>query len=183
MFSDWIQSILIIILFSLFPMMDIFTNTMSDVQSNWSANRCNPVIMPFASQFAPKGTDITTSDNFSYCVQTLMSSFAPTILQPFSYLQSMSVNMMGDINSSLSSSTEQSSWMTFSVSNIVGSIYGVFLNVIIEFNLIVIKLLDVQGKLSGMITTILYIMTAVQYTFESMWNGVPGAMIKVLGKK
>jgi hypothetical protein len=112
-----------------------------------------------------------------------MSSFAPTILQPFSYLQSMSVNMMGDINSSLSSSTEQSSFMTFSVSNIVGSIYGVFLNVIIEFNLIVIKLLDVQGKLSGMITTVLYIMTAVQYTFESMWNGVPGAMIKVLGKK
>ena len=41
----------------------------------------------------------------------------------------------------------------------------------------------VQGKLTGMITVILYIMTTVQYTFESMWAGVPGKMIKVLGKK
>jgi len=183
MFSDWIQSIFIIVLFSIFPMIDAFTNTMKNVKLNWSANRCNPIMMPFASYFNPEGSDVNTSDNFSYCVQTLMSSFAPTILQPLNYLQSMTVDMMGDINGSLMASTEQSSWMTFSVSNIIGSIYGVFLNVIVEFNLIVLKLLDVQGKLSGMITTILYIMTAVQYTFESMWNGVPGAMIKAIGKK
>lgn len=183
MFSDWIQSIFIIVLFSIFPMIDVFTNTMKDVKLNWSANRCNPIMMPFASHFAPEGSDVNTSDNFSYCVQTLMSSFAPTILQPLNYLQSMTVDMMGDINGSLMASTEQSSWMTFSVSNIIGSIYGVFLNVIVEFNVIVLKLLDVQGKLSGMITTILYIMTAVQYTFESMWNGIPGAMIKAIGKK
>jgi large subunit ribosomal protein L2 len=43
--------------------------------------------------------------------------------------------------------------------------------------------LDVQGKVTGIITTILYIMTVVQYTFESMWNGIPGSMIKALGKK
>jgi len=46
-----------------------------------------------------------------------------------------------------------------------------------------LKLLDVQGKVTGIITTILYIMTVVQYTFESMWNGIPGSMIKALGKK
>ena len=183
MFSDWIQSILILVLFTMFPMFDAMTYSMKDIRSNWAANRCNPVMMPFANYFAPKGTEVNTADNFSYCIQSLMSSFAPTILQPFSYLQSMSVDMMGSINDSLASSTEQSSWMTFSVANILGSIYGVFLNVIVEFNLIVLKLLDVQGKLSGIITTILYIMTAVQLTFESMWNGVPGAMIKVLGKK
>ena len=183
MLSDWIQSIFIIVLCSLFPMMDIFINGMKSVQNDWNLYRCNPVMMPFVSSFAPAGSKITTSDNFSYCVQSLMSSFAPTIMQPFSYLQSMSVNMMGDINDSLASSTSQSSWMSFSVAGLLGSVYGVFLNVIVEFNLIILKLLDVQGKLSAMITTILYVMTAVQYTFESMWNGVPGKMIKALGKK
>jgi hypothetical protein len=139
--------------------------------------------MPFAGYFAPKGSPINTSDNFSYCVQTLMASFAPTILQPFSYLQSMSVDMMGSINDSLYSSTAETSSMKFSLSNIIGSIYGVFLNVIVEFNLIVLKLIDVQGKITGIITSILYIITVVQYTFESMWNGVPGSMIKALSKK
>jgi len=183
MFSDWVQSILIIFLFSMFPVVDAFTGAMKNVQSNWAANRCNPIMMPFASMIAPKGSDVNTSDNFAFCVQTLMASFAPTILQPFSYLQSMSVDMMGSINDSLLTNTEQSSWMTFSLSNIIGSIYGVFLNVIVEFNVIVIKLLDVQGKMAGVITSILYIMTVVQYAFESMWAGVPGAMIKAMGKK
>jgi hypothetical protein len=183
MFSDWIQSIFIIVLFSMFPIVDTFTGAMKNVQSNWAANRCNPIMMPFASFIAPKGSDVNTSDNFAFCVQTLMANFAPSILQPFSYLQNMSVDMMGSINDSLATNTAQSSYMSFSLSNIIGSIYGVFLNVIVEFNVIVIKLLDVQGKLTGIITSILYIMTVVQYAFESMWAGVPGAMIKAMGKK
>lgn len=182
MFSEWIQSIFIIGLFLLFPTVDALTGAMKDVQSNWTANRCNPVMMPFASFIAPKGSDVSTSDNFAFCVQTLMATFAPTILQPFSYLQNMSVDMMGSINDSLATNTEATSSMSFSLSNIIGSIYGVFLNVIVEFNVIVIKLLDVQGKLTGIITSILYIMTVVQYAFESMWAGVPGAMIKAMGK-
>jgi len=90
--------------------------------------------------------------------------------------------MMGSINDSLSSSTAQSSSMNTSMTNIFGSIYGIFLNVIVEFNVLVIKLMDTQGKISGIITTILYIMTAVQYTFESMWAGIPGKMIQTIGK-
>jgi len=165
----------------MFPIVDTFHGAMKDVQSNWAANRCNPIMMPFAGFIAPNG--VNTSDNFAFCVQTLMASFAPTILQPFSYLQNMSVDMMGSINDSLVTNTAQSSFMSFSFANIIGSVYGVFLNVIVEFNVIVLKLLDVQGKLTGVITSILYIMTVVQYAFESMWAGVPGAMIKAMGKK
>jgi hypothetical protein len=34
----------------------------------------------------------------------------------------------------------------------------------------------------AIIATIMYIMTTVMYTFESMWAGVPGAMIKTISK-
>jgi hypothetical protein len=183
MFSDWVQSIVIIILFSIFPMFDAITGGMQTIQDNWSLYRCSPVMLPFASYFAPKGTVITTQDNFSYCTQSMMASFAPSIMQPFSYLQSMTVDMMGSINDSLKSSNEQSSSFTFGTSSIFKSVFSVFVNMIIQFNILSIKMSDTQGKLTGIVTTIMYIMTAVQYTFESMWNGVPGAMIKVLGKK
>jgi hypothetical protein len=139
-------------------------------------------MMPFAGYFAPKGTTVSTQDNFSYCVQSMMANFAPSITQPFAYLQSMTVDMMGSINDNMLASTEQSSIFNFNVSNIFESIYGVFLNTVIEFNIIIIKLMDAQGKISGMITTILYIMTAVQYTFESMWDGIPGGMIRTIGR-
>jgi len=140
-------------------------------------------MLPFASYFAPKGTVITTEDNFAYCIQTMMASFAPSIMQPFSYLQSMTVDMMGSINDSMSASKTESANMKSNTSNVITSLYGVFQNIIIRFNLLNKKMANTQGKLTGIITTIMYIMTTVQYTFQSMWNGIPGAMIKTLGKK
>jgi len=177
---DWIKSILIISIFLLFIAIDSANSSLQSVQDNWSLYRCNPMMMPFATYFAPEGTNISASDNFSFCIQSMMTSFAPSITQPFEYLQSMSVDMMGSISDSTAASTEQSSGLRFSMSSIFGSIYGVFINVIVQFNVIVIKMMDVQGKISAVMTTLLYIMTAVQYTFESMWNGIPGKMIKML---
>ncbi len=182
MVSDWVQSIFIIVMFSVFLAVDTLNGSVKDVQDNWNLYRCNPLMMPFASYFAPKGTTVSTEDNFSYCIQNMMTNFAPTITQPFNYLQSMTIDMMGSINESTAASTSQSASLNFNMSSIFSSIYGVFLNIIIEFNIIIIKLLDAQGKISGIITTLLYIMTAVQYTFESMWDGIPGKMIQTIGK-
>ena len=182
MTTDWIQSIVIILLFSVFMLVDSINGGIKSIQQNWNMYRCNPIIMPLISLVAPEGSTVSTEENFQFCVQNMMSTFAPSLTQPLTYLQSMTVDMMGTLNDSVSSSNTQSSWMRFSLSGIIGSIYDVFLNVVVEFNIIVIKLLDTQGKLSGIIATLMYLMTAVQYTILSMYNGVPGAMIKVLSK-
>jgi hypothetical protein len=183
MFSEWVLSIFIIILFSIFPTFDAITGGMDTIRANWSLYRCNPVMLPFASSFAPKGTDITAEENFAYCTQSMMSGFAPNIMQPFAYLQSMTVNMMGSISDSLKFSGSQFSFFRFRASGIFQALFKVFMNIIIQFNILGIKMMDTQGKLTGMITTVMYIMTSVLYTFESMWNGVPGALIKAIGKK
>jgi hypothetical protein len=177
---DWIKSIIIISIFLLFIALDSFNANVQSIQDNWSLYRCNPMMMPFASYFAPPGTEITAQDNFSYCIQSMMTTFAPSITQPFEYLQSMSVDMMGSISDSTSASTEQSAGIRFSVGSIFTSIYGVFINIIVQFNIIVIKLTDIQGKISAVMTTLLYILTTVEYTFESMWNGIPGKMIRTI---
>lgn len=182
MMSDWVQSIFIVVMFSMFLMVDAFNGGVRSVQENWNMYRCNPVMMPFAGQFAPKGSTLSTQDNFSYCVQNMMSNFAPAFTQPFAHLQNMTVDMMGSINDSTGASLSQSSWFSFSVTNIFKNVYNVFLNIVVEFTILTNKLLDAQGKISAIITTLLYIVTAVQYTFESMWNGIPGKMIQTIGK-
>jgi hypothetical protein len=183
MTTDWIQSIVIILLFSCFMLVDSLNGGIKSIQQNWNMYRCNPIIMPFIGFVAPEGSTVSTEENFQFCVQNMMATFAPALTQPLSYLQSMTVDMMGTLNHSVSSSNKQSSSLRFSLSGIIGSIYDVFLNVVVEFNIIVIKLLDTQGKLSGIIATLMYLMTAVQYTILSMYNGIPGQMIKVLSKK
>ena len=182
MLSDWVQSIFIVLMFSLFLMVDAFNGSVRSVQDNWNLYRCNPIMLPFAGNFAPKGTTLSTQDNFAYCVQNMMSNFAPAFTQPFAHLQSMTVDMMGSINDNMGASLAQSSSFNFNVTGIFKSIYGVFLNTVVEFNILTTKLLDAQGKISAIITTLLYIVTAVQYTFQSMWNGIPGKMIQAIGR-
>ena len=91
MMSDWVQSIFIVVMFSMFLMVDAFNGGVRSVQENWNMYRCNPVMMPFAGQFAPKGSTLSTQDNFSYCVQNMMSNFAPAFTQPFAHLQNVVV--------------------------------------------------------------------------------------------
>ena len=45
-----------------------------------------------------------------------------------------------------------------------------------------LKLNDTQGKLVGVVTVMLYVMTSVQYTFQSMWSGIPGSLIRSFDK-
>ena len=178
MISDIITSL--VILFSCFLCTGLITTCgqLQNMKDNWGDYRCNPAVMPIASYLGPAGT--TTSDNFSFCMQSAMSSVAPGILQPFYHLQSQTTGMMSGIAGSLSAAQEQNNNSKVQSAGIFSSIYGMFSNIVVSFNLIIIKLLSAQGKSAGILTTLLHVMTTVQYTFESMWKGVPGKMIKAL---
>ena len=178
MTSDWIQTFFIIFMFTSFMAIVSLLGSVKSIQDNWSLYRCNPIIMPLSGYFAPEGNTTTTSENFSYCIQNIMTGFAPAIIEPLSYLQTMTIDLMAGLSTGIDDSQAQSSEMSFNISSIFSSIFETLLNVVIKFNLIITKLLDAQGKLSGMITTLLYIMTTVQYTFESMWDGIPGDMLR-----
>jgi len=46
-----------------------------------------------------------------------------------------------------------------------------------------IKIIDIQGKMMASVTVVMYLVSTVQYTFMSMWNGIPGGLIRFMGKK
>ena len=177
---EWFQSFCIILLFIIFLSINVFGSGVKNVKDNWALYRCNPLILPFAGYMSPDKT--TTSDNFSFCVQNIVFNIAPTITQPFEYLQYMTMDMMDSINTSNDKTTEETSDVKGNTADAISGLYEVFLNIIISFNIIVTKLIDTQGKMAGVMSSIMHIMTSVQYTFESMWRGIPGEMIKTIGK-
>ena len=180
MVFEWFQSFLIFILFFLYLFINLFAGSVQNIKDNWIDYRCMPMMMPFAGNIAPDGT--STSDNFSYCIQNIMTSFGPTITQPFNFLQTMTMDMMDSINTSNENTTDSQSSIKDKVAQVMGSLYAVFINIIIEFNIIVIKLVDTQGKMAGIMASVMHIMTTVQYTFQSMWDGIPGKMIRAISK-
>ena len=177
---EWFQAFCIVFLFIIFLGINVFGSGVQNVQDNWALYRCNPLMLPIAGYMSPD--KMTTSDNFSFCVQTIVMGVAPTITQPFTYLQSMTMDMMDSINISNDQTTEETSEIKDNTSDALSSLYEVFLNIIITFNIITTKLIDTQGKMAGVMASIMHIMTSVQYTFESMWAGIPGEMIRTIGK-
>jgi hypothetical protein len=67
-------------------------------------------------------------------------------------------------------------------SSIIQSVFGVFLNLVIEFQKITISIKDLIGKLIGVMTTLMYTIDGSLLTMKSTWNGPPGQMVQALGK-
>ena len=173
---DWGSSLFILLVFVILGAQISASIGMKSIQENWPAYRCNPMFMPFAGSLAP--TPTTAGENFSYCMHDFMSSAAPSLTQPLSFTQAMTLELVNSMATSHEKSVEQSSNFSFSISNVFNSLFNVVSSIAGQFNLIIYKLMDAQGKMMAAITAILYIVTATQYAFMSMWNGIPGKLIK-----
>jgi hypothetical protein len=173
---EWGKSLFIIIVFVVLTFQVLMSVGIKTVQENWPEYRCNPMYMPFASTLAP--TKTTAGENFSYCIQDFAMSAAPSFTQPLSYVQSMTLALMGDMTTSQEKNTEQTAKFSFSVNQMFSSLFSVIAGIVAQFQILIGKLTDAQGKMMGSMTALLYIVTATQYAFVSMWNGIPGALIR-----
>jgi hypothetical protein len=93
----------------------------------------------------------------------------------------MTLSLMGSMTESNESSVKQTSEFSFSVSNLFQGLFSIISGVAGQFNVIFQKLADAQGKMTGAMAAVVYIVASTQYTFMSMWNGIPGSMIRTFG--
>ena len=148
-----------------------------NVQENWPEYRCNPMVMPFAGTF---GHD--AGQNFTYCIQTMQSDYMGVLLQPINYAMSVTNSATGGIMTSVQSVREFINQLRNSITSIVGSIFGVFLNILIQFQFIIVKIKDTMSKIIGIMATMMYILQGSVMTMQSSWNGPPGDMVRFMGK-
>ena len=62
----------------------------------------------------------------------------------------------------------------------MGSVMGIFVNLVFEFQKITIAIKDSVAKLSGTVVTFMYMMDGVRMTLGSVWSGPPGQMTRSL---
>jgi hypothetical protein len=180
MSSDGIRASLIILIFIVLNSIILTQISYTSIQNDWVNQRCNPLVIPFAGSFSPDGT--TTSDNFSYCIQNTINSYSSVITQPYEYSQSMNTDAISSLSQSATTTQQQQQQTTDNMGSVTTGIYEIFLNIIIVFNVIILKLYDSQGKLSGVMVTIMNILNTLSNTGYSLWNGPPGQIMKSLSK-
>ena len=173
--NDWILTFIIIIAFSLSMSYQSLSISLDAIKDDWPKYRCNPVFMPFASQF---GEDTMT--NFTNCTQNVVKDIAGYILKPMEY----SMSLLGTLGSRFENSLNNVRKMIDKIRNLAktvfGQIYGVFLNILIEFQQMIIAIKDMVGKVMGVMMTFLYMLDGSVKTMQSVWKGPPGQLLRGL---
>lgn len=173
--SDIILTLVIFLIFVGLFMFNIFVTGMKDIKDNWPEYRCNPTIMPFASHF---GVDPT--ENFTYCIQNMQTGFMGYLLEPVNYSLSLVNSLGGEFTESIQSIRKVLNNVRNFISSIVQSIFGVFLNILIQFQKIIIAMKDMVGKIVGIITVLLYTIDGVMKTMQSAWGSPAGGVMRAL---
>jgi hypothetical protein len=171
--KNWINFVYVNLAFGLYIAGVFFFSQLKNIKDNWSTYRCNPMYMPLADD---------VESNFVYCIQNSMSSFMGFIMQPLTFLTSSMSGMMSGFLNEINMVRAMFDKVRTFISSSVESIFGVFLNLIIEFQKIIIGIKDLIGKSIGIMVTLMYVIDGSVKTMQSAWNGPAGQLVKALGK-
>ena len=173
--SDLLLTIFIFLIFIGLNLFTVLVIGIKNIKDDWPLYRCNPAVLPFAGLF---GKDVGT--NFTYCIQNIQSSFMGELLQPVFYGLNNITEVSGDLNNSTQAIRGVFSKVRNFVSDIVSSIMGVFLSILIVIQKIILAFKDSLAKLAGILTAFIYIMISTIKVFHSGWEGPPGKLVRSL---
>ena len=171
-FNNYFSFIMINLAFMAQVLAMAYFRAAADVKENWPLYRCNPPYWVFSENI---------NEDFTYCVQNTQVNTMGYLLQPMTYLVSNLTSFTSELSGSLNNVRQMISGIRGFTGNIVQNIFGVFLNLIIEFQKMIIAIKDTVGKLIGVVMTILYVLDGSIKTMQSTWNGPPGKLVKSIG--
>ena len=95
-FYDILSVLAIFVIFFGIQLFNIIAVGKKNIEKNWPKHRCNPMIMPLAGFFGHN-----TSENFTYCVQNMQTSYMSEILKPINHSLDMSNMLTGNLGESI----------------------------------------------------------------------------------
>lgn len=160
-----------------------YLTNVESIKNNWVENRCKLTIIPFAGWInAPDGMSPNeyTSQNFTFCVQNMVTTFTQYLLLPIQFIISIVTKFFTLLAETVNNIREQINVLKQKVTNLVNEIYNRIVNVIIPFNIIFMKFADIMGKLKGVLATMMYSILGVYYTIKSTMGVILDFIIAIL---
>jgi hypothetical protein len=145
------------------------------VKDNWPLYKCKTNYMLFSWFF---GFD--TETNFQQCMQTMQSGYMTILMQPANYLMSITTSSINGLTSSFNDVREFMNMFRINVSDSIFNIFGVFLNMLIQIQMMVIKMKDMVSKNIGIMATSMFTLDTGIKTMQSTWNGPIGEVVRAL---
>jgi hypothetical protein len=170
--SDWIHFIFVNLGFVAQVFVMYYFSAINNIKADWPKYRCNPMYMPLSDNL---------EQDFTYCIQNMQTNYMGFLLQPITYLITSLSSMGGDFTTAINDARNMISNIRSFITSIIQNVFGVFLNLVIEFQKITISIKDLIGKIIGTMVTLMYMIDGSVQTAQSTWNGPPGQMVRALG--
>jgi hypothetical protein len=170
---NWINFLYINLAFALYIAGVFYYSQVAEIKANWPLYRCNPMYMPLADDM---------EENFVYCIQSMQTNFMGYLLQPLTFITNTLGGMLGSFMDEINYIRAMFNKIRTFFSEIIQSVFGVFLNLVVEFQRITIGIKDLIGKTIGIMVSLMYVMDGSIKTMNSTWNGPPGQLVRALGK-
>jgi hypothetical protein len=161
--KNWFNFVYINALFVLYILGIFYYSQYVEIKENWPLYRCNPMYMPLADN---------VNENFTYCIQTMQSSYMDYLLQPLTFIVTTLGGTIGGLVGQVDAVRGMFSKMRTFIPNIFTSIFGSFSTLTIEFEKISIGIRDVLGKMIGVMVSVMYILDGSIKTMGSGYNFV-----------
>ena len=171
--KNWVNFLYVNIAFAIYITGVFYYSQVAQIKANWPLYRCNPLYMPLADNL---------EENFVYCVQSMQTSFMGYLLQPLTFITNTLGGLLNNFMEEIQFVRAMFDKVRTFFSSIIQNVFGVFLNLVIEFQKITIGIMDLIGKLVGILVSIMYVIDGSILTMKSTWNGPPGQLVRALGK-
>ena len=171
--KNWVNFLYVNLAFAIYVAGVFYYNQVAEIKANWPLYRCNPLYMPLADN---------VQSNFIYCIQSMQTNFMGYLLEPLTFLTGSINFVLSDFMDAINMVRAMFNKIRNFITAIIQSVFGVFLNLVIEFQKITIGIKDLIGKTIGIMTTLMYVIDGSVLTMQSAWNGPPGQLVQALGK-
>ena len=164
-----------IIIFGLIAFVQL-SGKLENIKKEWHKYKCNPAMIPFASYV---GEDPVKT--FSGCVTSASSGFVQTALGPINQILSSLTDVAVKQEESTNNSRKSAVNIRSKMAGLGSSIFGIVFSFSTEVTKMGLKTKDTMSKLSGVIATLVHVLTTSMETMNSIWKGPPGQTLRFVG--
>lgn len=178
--ADISNTIIIIIIFAIINVVSVLGIGIDHIKNNWNEYKCMPVVIPFANILGPDGT--TTQDTFNNCVQGVLGNFMSDLLAPIYKIFQQISAITEEIGKFMSMFNNIGNLFKFNFLDMLTNVYQLGTKLLLGLTQFAIKLQDMINKVLGIFLTIIYVFLGANYTVISIWNGLPGQLVREVTK-
>jgi len=150
---------------------------------DWVNQRCKPNILPFAGFIThPEGISAIdyTSQNFNFCIQSILSSITGLSVEPLTFIANMFKNMAEKVKEDINMVRSMFDKVRTMFQEVSQEIMGRIMNFTIPLQQIIISFKDLLSKVQGAMTSSLFTLLGSYYALKSLMGAIAQFIIIIL---